>query len=216
MDELDLLRSHWKNNGDRFKKIPRTELYSMLHKKSSSIVWWMLIISFLEFIFWLIVPLFSGDEKDDPVTHAMNRLDMDYVLEPMSYLSYGIMAFFFFAFYINYRKIKVTDNAKTLMANIVRVRKTATLYINISLALIIARALFMSFVYFTKDAGMTALFDKAAAHGKLFIMGIIATVLVLVSVGILACLVWLYYRVIYGLLLKKLFVNYQDLKKIED
>ena len=52
MKELDLLKKDWKKNSDSFEQISEKEIYKMIHKKSSSIVKWILIISILEISFW--------------------------------------------------------------------------------------------------------------------------------------------------------------------
>jgi hypothetical protein len=49
MKELDLLKD-WKNK-DSFEQISEIEIYRMIHKKSSSIVKWILIISILRFCY---------------------------------------------------------------------------------------------------------------------------------------------------------------------
>ena len=45
MEELDLLKKYWKKSEDTFEQVSEVEIYKMLHKKSSSIVKWILIIS---------------------------------------------------------------------------------------------------------------------------------------------------------------------------
>ena len=51
MDELELLKKDWKKQEGSFQQIGEKEIYGMLHKGSSSIVKWILIISILEFLF---------------------------------------------------------------------------------------------------------------------------------------------------------------------
>lgn len=213
MEELDLLKAHWKNE-NAFQKVPRNELYEMSHKKSSSIVKWMLVISITEFLFWLAIPLLSGDEEStDEGSKLIKSLGMDTFLDYMSYINYVLIIVFCILFYYNYKKIKLTDGSKNLMASIVRVRKTVMYYINISLAFVLLRGAVVMYVYFSKDAGMTALFDKAAQQGKLAIMIAVAVVISLIALGIITGVVYLYYKVIYGILLRKLWHNYDDLKK---
>ena len=38
MDELELLKKDWQKNNNTFEKKSSSDLYAMLHKKSSSIV----------------------------------------------------------------------------------------------------------------------------------------------------------------------------------
>ena len=58
MKELDLLKKDWKKNANSFEQISETEIYKMIHKKSSSIVKWILIISILEILFWTVSNFF--------------------------------------------------------------------------------------------------------------------------------------------------------------
>lgn len=213
MEELDLLKAQWKNE-KTFQKIPRNELYEMTHKKSSSIVKWILVISIVEFIFWLALPFLPGeDDSQDAGVKLINSLGANSFLDIMSYISYTLIVAFCIIFYFNYKKIKLTDGSKNLMANILRVRKTVMYYINISLFLIFLRGGVMFYIYFTRDAKMIELFNKAEQNGKLFIMAAVALVISLLALAILTGIVYLYYKVIYGLLLKKLSHNYNDLKK---
>ena len=61
MDELDILKQNWKRNAENFPKFSEQDIYAMLHKKSSSIVKWILIISVLEFVFWLGISFLMKD-----------------------------------------------------------------------------------------------------------------------------------------------------------
>ena len=58
MEELDLLKKDWKRNANSFEQISEVEIYKMLHKKSSSIVKWILIISILEVLLWTAISVF--------------------------------------------------------------------------------------------------------------------------------------------------------------
>ena len=55
MDELDILKKDWKKNENSYTQITEKEIYGMLHKKSSSIVKWILVISILEIAFWSVL-----------------------------------------------------------------------------------------------------------------------------------------------------------------
>ena len=48
MKELDLLKKDWQKSDNSFEQVSEIEIYKMIHKKSSSIVKWILIISILE------------------------------------------------------------------------------------------------------------------------------------------------------------------------
>jgi hypothetical protein len=53
MKELDLLKD-WQKNKDSFEQVSEIEIYRMIHKKSSSIVKWILIISIMEVLLWTL------------------------------------------------------------------------------------------------------------------------------------------------------------------
>ena len=55
MDELELLKKDWQKKEGLMPKLSYDEIYSMLWKKSSSIVKWIFIISIIEFVFWLAI-----------------------------------------------------------------------------------------------------------------------------------------------------------------
>jgi flagellar biogenesis protein FliO len=44
---------------------------------------------------------------------------------------------------------------------------------------------------------------------------LVLIVIVLIIIGFMLLLVWLFYKLLYGILLKKLYRNYQELKKID-
>lgn len=50
MKELDLLKKDWQKNEGSFEQLSEKDIYAMIHKKSSSIVKWILIVSILEFV----------------------------------------------------------------------------------------------------------------------------------------------------------------------
>ena len=52
MKELDLLKKDWNKQNTDFPKLSYDDIYKLIHKKSSSIVKWILIICIAELIFW--------------------------------------------------------------------------------------------------------------------------------------------------------------------
>ncbi len=43
MDELDLLKKHWKKDETSFEQVSEKQIYKMIHKSSSSIVKWIFL-----------------------------------------------------------------------------------------------------------------------------------------------------------------------------
>lgn len=215
MNELDLLRSAWKNNEQKFSKIPRNELYEMYHKKSSSVVKWILIVSILEIVFWVSMTILGSGSVEDEGTKVIDNLNIDAYFHAMSFISYAILIFFCYLIYKAYIRIKITDNAKKLMADILNVRKTVSLYIYFNIGFLIISLGFIFYRFFVTDPGMIDLFNKAEAKGKMFIITLMVVVVTLVVIGVLSLLAWLIYKIVYGFFLKKLHRNYEELKKIE-
>ena len=58
MEELDLLKKAWQKDSHSYEQVSEMEIYKMLHKKSSSIVKWILIISIIEVLFWAVISIF--------------------------------------------------------------------------------------------------------------------------------------------------------------
>ena len=63
MKELDLLKKDWQKNEASFEQVTEKDIYKMIHKRSSSIVKWILILSVLELVFWFVIGL--GINIDD-------------------------------------------------------------------------------------------------------------------------------------------------------
>ena len=119
MKELDLLKKDWKKNENSFEQISEKELYKMIHKKSSSIVRWILIISILEVLLWTFSNLFINT---DDVLKKMNHPEIVLILEYLTYINYIVVLIFIFVFYKNYRTISTTVATKSLMGAILKSR----------------------------------------------------------------------------------------------
>src|SRR5210317_517905 len=116
---------------------------------------------------------------------------------------------------MNYRTISVTDNAKRLMENILRTRRTVKQYVAFNLIYLVVSAFLVLGIELNRDETMIATINNAAANGELFkfyTITILATTLVLaICIGLFL----VFYYLIYGLLLKRLNNNYRELKKLE-
>jgi hypothetical protein len=212
MDELDKLKNHWKQNEPSFKQISENEIYGMLHKKSSSVVKWILIISIMEFLFQLGLPFLI---KDSPSTDGLNSLKLDHLIGPMTIIYFAIILYFVYKFYINYKKITATDTVKNLMVNILNTRKTVNAYIYANLTYMLISAVVIIIALFKTDANLINALQQSKASGHEIVFYLEVFLLFVVFIGILIFLMWLFYRLIYGLLLKRLHRNYEELKKID-
>lgn len=209
MKELDLLKKDWKKNSDSFEQISEKEIYKMIHKKSSSIVKWILIISILEISFWTFSNLFLNT---DEVLQKINHPEIVMALEVLTYINYAVALFFVIIFYKNYKTISTTVSTKLLMSAILRTRKTVQYYVWYNLGMIVITAILSFFIAFVYNPDMAFIREKLAANGKAMFITIGLSFLI-------ACaffgLFWCFYRLLYGTLLRRLYANYKELKKID-
>lgn len=212
MDELELLKKDWKKKDHNYPKLTYDEIYDMILKKSSSIVKWIFIISLLEFVFWALLAFLLKD------TDAMERFesyDADNIIVPITVLSYVILAYFFYRFFMNYRTISVTDSAKVLMENILRTRRTVKQYVAFNLIVLLISMFVVMGIQFNRDEELISIVDQASANGDVFKFYAVTILISLLFFAVLILLVLGFYYLIYGLLLKRLNKNYRELKKME-
>jgi len=213
MDELDLLKKDWQNeeNND-FPKLGFNDIYKMILKKSSSIVKWIFIISLMEFVFWLLLSLVI---KTTNVNDKISDIESNGIYITLIVITYIGLAYFFYKFYINYKNINTTDNATKLMENILKTRRTVKHYVAFNLIAIVVSVVVMLPIYMNTDPETKNLLDTAAANGDLFkyYAGMIIATLVMLTIAVAILL--LFYWLIYGILLKRLNHNYNELKKLE-
>ncbi len=202
MKELDLLKKHW-NENQNFPKVSVQEIHKMIHKKSSSIVMWIFVISLIEFICLNLLSVFYFE--NDVKKQAENSRIFNFMIEYIDYISVGISVVFIVLFYLNYRKICVADSTKSLMTHILKTKKTVNYYIYTNLGI-----LTLAFIVTLID--ILASDDNYSSN--LVVTSITLGIIILICAAFLL-IVWLYYKVIYGFLIKKLMKNYKELEKID-
>jgi len=210
MDELELLKRDWKKQDANYPKLSYDQIYNMLWKKSSSIVKWIFIISVLELLISTFLSiLFTGDDY----WVQLEKYNLTQFTEALFIIGYAITFFFIFMFYRNYKKISATDDAATLMKNILKTRRTVKHYIAYVLIYngLTAIVVFSYMIYLhinSQDQTLTKYSFDTLDWIKFIGIGLIVLTLFL-------GLIWLFYRLLYGILLKKLHKNYKELKKLE-
>jgi len=212
MEELDILKKDWNKEDSRYPKLSYNDIYKMILKKSSSIVKWIFIISILEFIFWTVI---SFALKDADFNKKFESYNAQNIMIPFMILGYLILAYFFYKFFMNYRTISVTDNAKRLMENILRTRRTVKQYVAFNLIYLVVSAFLVLSIEMNRDQTMIATINKAAADGELFKFYAITIISVTLVLAFVIGLFLVFYYLIYGILLKRLNTNYRELKKLE-
>ena len=211
MDELELLKKDWQEN-QKFPKLSKQEIYALLHKKSSSIVKWIFILSLIEFGFWTVLALFM---KDTEAQQRFDSYEMDHITIPLMVISYLILGYFFVTFYKNYKKISSTDSAKLLMKNILKTRKTVKHYVLFNLVFIYIGLIIGVLIEMDKSSDFQLITSKFTETNEYLMMyGIVALLTLLMMVVLTGILLGFYYLV-YGILLKRLKKNYKVLEEME-
>lgn len=209
MDELELLKKDWNKETASFKNYSDSDIRPMLSKKSSSIVKTLFYISIAELVFWLlagILPYFlSSSFKAKLETSYENPLFIG-----INIISYLVIIIFSILLFKSYKAISTTDSAKKLMERILKTRKIIKVYVLFNLILIfLSIPLSLYFEYIENPEFHQKIVDASTNQ-----MLLIYLVSVLVA-GVFLVVLWLCYRLIYGVLLKRLNRNYDELKKLE-
>ena len=208
MKELDLLKKDWQKN-NTFEQVSEVEIYKMLHQKSSSIVKWIFIISILEIMLWTVISVFFN--TDDYLKNIKHE-ELDFYFEALTVFNYAVILVFIYLFYKNYMAISTTVSIKQLMKDILKTRKTVQCYVWYNLGMVALSLLFGFYIAFAYNPDVAVLMDKIDNNIKVMVVTI--GVFVLIIAAFLG-LFWLFYRLIYGTLLRRLFANYKELRKID-
>ena len=212
MEELDLLKKDWKKDGNRYPKVSENDIYAMLHKKSSSILKWILLICILEFVVLISISYLLSDH---PSVVKMELYMPDFMTVGMFIIDNGINLFFMYLFYTNYKRINNTANIKTLMAQILKTRKTVSNYIFVKLFLVVVLSLVSFMFLYYNDPEWLHILHDAEEKGNAATVSLVYFGVVIIAIILFVLCIWLFYRLIYGFLLKRLKRNYDELKKID-
>ncbi|WP_179354435.1 hypothetical protein [Winogradskyella vidalii] len=209
MDELELLKKDWKKDKTEYKNYSDSDIQPMLHKKSSSIVKTLFYISIAELVFWILVnviPFFLSSGYKE-------RMDQSYhspIFVGLTALSIIVIFGFVYLLYKSHKAISTTDNAKKLMESILRTRKVVKYYVAFNLIMIFISIPVSLYLEFNNN---NVFHDQVEAfNSKEMLILYLFTILL---GGVFLLVFWLFYKLIYGILLKRLNRNYQELKKFE-
>ncbi|PXX24224.1 hypothetical protein C7972_11626 [Arenibacter sp. ARW7G5Y1] len=213
MDELELLKRDWQKKDKQLPQLSFDEIYKMIWKKSSSVVKWIFFISIMEFLVPHLIYLVPSMSKNLAV---WKDLGLGNILVISNVVQYSVVLFFIFQFYKRYREISTLDNAKKLMSNILKTRKTVKYYVIFCLSLIFISFIVMAVGIYLNEDPMTALgygYKAENINPDKLKTTLVATVVVLgvVVTLVMGCI----YFLLYGILLKKLNKNYKELKEMD-
>ena len=206
MDGLDLLKKHWQND-QGFPKVDKHEIQLMLHKKSSSLLRWIFIISVIELFIGICLNV-KFYFYDKPMMDAKPFV-LEIFSEVVDVLLYLVTIYFVYCFFSAYRKIKNTTNTKVLLQSILHTRKTVNDYIKFNIYIVIYVLSLEAISRFLN----TDMHDWNLALSFLYIV-FLASVTFLFA-WFLIYLIKKYYRFLYVRLVNKLDVNYEELERLE-
>lgn len=209
--DLDAYKKTWENQPKESNSVSKIDIYKMAHSKSSSVVKWIFIIGILELVFWSGLNLLVPNDYMK-VYEDFNLVDF---LSYYFILHYIVIALFLILFYKNYTSVSVVENTKTLMNKILRVRKTVKYYVYYNLGGFVLVTIIVNTVMFPNPDMLVETMNPQ--HYKVDVNTLISATLVIQIVVILVMLLilWLFYKVTYGTLLKKLNKNYKELDSLE-
>ena len=212
MDLLDKYKKAWINQPEETDTFSALEIYKLAHSKSSSIVKWIFIIALLEFVFWTSLNLF----KPEDFYKIYSDLNLMSFINIFKIFHYLIVVAFLFLFYKNYKKISLIDNTKSLIKSILGIRKTVKYYVIYNLAMVFLISIIVNVTMFSdSDKLLKTMNPKNLSIDISLVLAItIITQIIILIVGLV--FLWLFYKLLYGILLKKLNTNYTELTKLDD
>ncbi len=211
MDELEFLKQNWKKQEEDLPRLSYDQIYRMLKKRSASIVKWIFVISIAELLLSTLLSIWLADAD---YWKEMDKIHLKGFTIGFYVLSYIITFYFIYRFYKNYQKISATDDAATLMSNILRTRRTVKTYIAYVLISSAFSAIVVTFFTIRNHQAIQKV-ENAAQYtfdGLDWAKFVLAFLVVLI---LFLGLLWLFYKLLYGILLRRLKLNYRELKRLE-
>lgn len=216
MDELELLKKDWQRKAESLPKLTYNEIYRMLRKESSSIVKWMFYISLIELVFWILLsalPFFwKNIQKTFDETYGTGD---DLFFMVITVLSILIILIFIYHLFKSYKAISTVDSVKKLMESLLHTRRIVRYYVAYNLMIAIIITLQTFYCLFTHDEKTIKLLDTVKDNGSEMSFWLVSGLIVLLGIGFMIGFIWLFYRLVYGILLKRLNKNYNELKRLE-
>lgn len=203
----------WKNQPEEKNKISALEIYKMTQSKSNSIVKWIFIIGLLEFVFWFAIN-YLGTKNG--ALEPYEKLNLINFIDNFNYFHYVVLVLFLILFYRNFSLISTVDDTKTLMKNILLVRKTVKWYVYYNLIYAVVFSIILNILIFNTPDGINILsgIDNESFNQEHMMSVFIIAQIVVIAIMIL--ILWLFYYLLYGILLKKLNKNYKELTKLNE
>ena len=216
--DLDNFKKTWQEQ-EVTEKYDNQEILKMLNKKSRNNVKYILWISILEFVMFLSITLYYilfGNEETSLLS-VLNALgvektpelnnDYQHIYLFIKIATLLITGLFVFKFYNNYKKINIEANLKALIQRIIAFKSTVKAFIISNILLLIVYIVILIYFVLATLSSQNIHLNNATLIG--FSIGIVITVALSIT------LIWLYYKLVYGILIHRLNKNLLQLQEIE-
>ncbi len=201
MDLLDNYKKAWDNQPEDANKVSSFEIYKMAQSKSSSIVKWIFIIGIIEFVVLNSMYFFIDMDEAEKEYEKLGLVNFIFY---SGILAYVVLFYFLAKFYQNYKRISATATTKSLMDKILKTRKTVRNYVIFNLGYIALTIIIVSIASIKME--LETLNTK-----ELLLVGFSIFIVIFLILGVM----WLFYQLLYGILLRKLKRNHKELAKLD-
>ena len=215
MDLLDKYKKTWGLQPKNIDKISSEEIYKMARSKSISIVKWIFILGLIEFsigIIFMLLNIYQNQTYDMLATDLLTRKYLLY----LSFLTVPFLLYFLNMFYNNYKNISVTDNTRVLMEMIKKTRRSVRNYILFNLGVIVLGSIIITFISLKNSTRDIILQNQIIDFHLNFDDDESIIIIMVIITVIILTVIWSFYQLIYGNLLKKINRNYKELKKLDN
>jgi len=211
MKELKLLKKDWKAREGSYPKLDKEALYTLIWKRSSSVVKWLYYISIAEFVFWTALSLMTKNSETDALIKSIH---LNTFINVLTVINYAVLLYFIYRFYRNYKKISYNNSSKELVESILKVKKTVSHYVWFNLSILATSLLGLFYGIIHYGPASQSIFNTAAKEDNSLLFWLIIVAVCILIIGLALLLLWLFYKLLYGILLKKLKVNHRKLQKL--
>lgn len=215
---IDSLKHQWQKQ-EVPNKYNSCEIRNMLNKNSRNDVKYIFWISIAEFMFFMIMNIFYffHAEDTDSFINILRKLGIEsnysirknyaHLYFIMQILTFLVTVFFVIKFYLNYKKINVEENLKQFILRIIRFRKTVYYFIISNIVLL--KLFIITLVVFTFNALQSQNINIDTEKLTTLSIGLF------IACAICMLIIWLYYQLFYGIFMKRLSKNLEQLKTMD-
>lgn len=216
--DLDSMKKAWQEQPVQ-EKYNDNEILTMLNRNSRNYmkyIFWISVAEFTVFLAFGLYYIIQGNENNS-FLNILEKLgihknpEIEYNLSVIYFIikiiSLVVTGFFVMKFYNNYKKIRVDEDLKNFITRILNFKKTVNAFIVTNIVL---------FVIFTLTLTLFVLYTVSSQNLKLDNATLTSSILgFALSTVLCVLLIWVYYKLVYGIIMSKLNRNLNQLKEID-